>query len=200
MYVVNRIGRSTLARKVWIFSAIRRITVGPNELRLVKVTKQGSHYTTELLTDKLTQAEVRELKRRHALDIDERAGRLRSDGAGGTREAPSARLCARLQQRHEGRAGDGRDARGALQRHRSALQLAGERRRSGQRDGGLSRRQTGRTGLDGRAEPVLREGAALSREADRGASGGLLAAGDGGGRRSGQSGGRSGALHATVGR
>lgn len=48
-------------------------TVGPNELRLVKVTKQGSHYTTELLTDKLTQAEVRELKRRHALDIDERA-------------------------------------------------------------------------------------------------------------------------------
>lgn len=47
-------------------------TVGPNELRLVKVTKQGSHYITELLTDKLTQAEVRELKRRHALDIDER--------------------------------------------------------------------------------------------------------------------------------
>jgi esterase/lipase superfamily enzyme len=45
---------------------------GPNELRLVKVTKQGSHYATELLTDKLTQAEVRELKRRHALDIDER--------------------------------------------------------------------------------------------------------------------------------
>jgi esterase/lipase superfamily enzyme len=48
-------------------------TVGPNELRLVKVTKQGSHYTTELLADRLTQAEVRELKRRHALDIDERA-------------------------------------------------------------------------------------------------------------------------------
>ncbi len=47
-------------------------TAGPNELRLVKVTKQGSHYATELLTDRLTQAEVKELKRSHALDIDER--------------------------------------------------------------------------------------------------------------------------------
>lgn len=46
---------------------------GPNELRLVKVTKQGSHHATELLTDKLTQAEVRALKQRHGLEIDERA-------------------------------------------------------------------------------------------------------------------------------
>ncbi len=46
--------------------------VGPNELRLVKVTKQGSRYETELLDDKLTLTEVRELKRRFGLDIDER--------------------------------------------------------------------------------------------------------------------------------
>lgn len=46
---------------------------GPNELRLVKVEKQGSHYETELLADRLPQAEVKSLKRRHALDIDERA-------------------------------------------------------------------------------------------------------------------------------
>ncbi len=45
---------------------------GPNELRLVKVTKQGTHYETELLTNKLTQTEVKALKRRHALAIDER--------------------------------------------------------------------------------------------------------------------------------
>ena len=46
--------------------------VGPNELRLVRITKEGARFRSELLTDKLTRAEVRELKRRHHLDLDER--------------------------------------------------------------------------------------------------------------------------------
>ncbi|MBK1721739.1 alpha/beta hydrolase [Thiocystis violacea] len=47
---------------------------GPNELRLVSVTKQAGGYETEPLDAKpLTRTEVRELKRRYRLDIDERA-------------------------------------------------------------------------------------------------------------------------------
>jgi esterase/lipase superfamily enzyme len=46
--------------------------VGPNELRLVKVTKRESDYETELLDDQLTKTEVRSLKKRYDLDIDER--------------------------------------------------------------------------------------------------------------------------------
>jgi esterase/lipase superfamily enzyme len=72
MYVVTNRKVNTRKEGLDLFGDTPN-TVGPNELRLVKVTKQGSHYTTELLADRLTQAEVRELKRRHALDIDERA-------------------------------------------------------------------------------------------------------------------------------
>lgn len=46
--------------------------VGPNELRLVKVIKQETDYETELLDNKLTRTEIRELRKRHELDIDER--------------------------------------------------------------------------------------------------------------------------------
>lgn len=45
---------------------------GPNELRLVEVVRQGSDYQVALLKDRLTRTEVRELKQRHALDLDER--------------------------------------------------------------------------------------------------------------------------------
>lgn len=46
---------------------------GPNELRLVEVTKQAGGYETAPLDGKpLKRAEVRDLKRRYRLDIDER--------------------------------------------------------------------------------------------------------------------------------
>jgi esterase/lipase superfamily enzyme len=45
---------------------------GPNELRVVEVTRQGADYQVELLKDRLTRTEVRELKQRHDLDIDDR--------------------------------------------------------------------------------------------------------------------------------
>jgi len=41
--------------------------LGPNELRLVKVIKRGSGYSTELLEDRLAPSEVEALKQRHAL-------------------------------------------------------------------------------------------------------------------------------------
>lgn len=44
--------------------------LGPNELRLVEVTRQDSGYRTELLQDKLTRAEVKDLNARFALDLD----------------------------------------------------------------------------------------------------------------------------------
>lgn len=43
---------------------------GPHELRLVKVSKTGSSYKTELLRDKLKKSNVRTLKKKYALDID----------------------------------------------------------------------------------------------------------------------------------
>ncbi|MBK1645812.1 hypothetical protein CKO25_14345 [Thiocapsa imhoffii] len=46
-------------------------TAGPNELRLVQITKQDSNYQTVLLKDRLTRNEVRELKQRYELDIDD---------------------------------------------------------------------------------------------------------------------------------
>ena len=41
--------------------------LGPNELRLVKVTRYGSGYSTELLADRLAPSEVEAVKQRHAL-------------------------------------------------------------------------------------------------------------------------------------
>jgi len=45
---------------------------GPNELRIIEVTKQGGDYVTEPVPDELKLTEARELKRRFRLDIDER--------------------------------------------------------------------------------------------------------------------------------
>ena len=41
--------------------------LGPNELRLVKVTRHASGYSTELLADRLAPSEVEAIKQRHAL-------------------------------------------------------------------------------------------------------------------------------------
>ena len=43
---------------------------GPNELRLVKVTRRGKGYQTRVLDDDLSTAQVRALKQDHDLDID----------------------------------------------------------------------------------------------------------------------------------
>lgn len=45
---------------------------GPNELRLVKVTKAGSDWTVEPVTDRLTMKRAKELKTTYGLDIDTR--------------------------------------------------------------------------------------------------------------------------------
>jgi esterase/lipase superfamily enzyme len=45
---------------------------GPNELRIVEVTKQGGDYVTDPVPDQLTLKEARMLKRTFRLDIDER--------------------------------------------------------------------------------------------------------------------------------
>jgi len=45
---------------------------GPNELRIIEITKQGGDYLTEPVPDKLRLSEARQLKRDFRLDIDER--------------------------------------------------------------------------------------------------------------------------------
>jgi esterase/lipase superfamily enzyme len=51
---------------------------GPNELRIVEVTKDGSGYRAEPVPDRLTLREARDLKRRFQLEINEREVRYGS--------------------------------------------------------------------------------------------------------------------------
>ena len=43
---------------------------GPNELRLMRITKKGNSWTAKAVTDSLTPATVKALKKNHNLDID----------------------------------------------------------------------------------------------------------------------------------
>ncbi len=69
MYLVTNRSVREDGRGLDMFGAVPS-EKGPNELRLVKVTRSGRGYRTELLDDVLPAAEVRRLKRLHGLDID----------------------------------------------------------------------------------------------------------------------------------
>ncbi len=69
MYLITNRALNTEKKGLDIFAKTPN-PAGPNELRLMRVTKRNKRWEAKVIIDKLTPASVKALKNKHTLDLD----------------------------------------------------------------------------------------------------------------------------------